>query len=119
VIRPEKPSIAFIAGHCQRTPGPSRWSIGALAKLDGDLLFFAIGVPRDPELAGPIREHLAKLAELLAPHASGLDRYLNFCEHRVSIGDAFDTETLTRLREVRDRVNPDELIRSNHPLGRA
>ncbi|MFN8223132.1 MAG: BBE domain-containing protein [Gaiellales bacterium] len=42
--------------------------------------------------------------------------YLNFEEESVDPASFYGRETYARLREVKALVDPDELIRSNHPI---
>ena len=42
--------------------------------------------------------------------------YLNFAETRRGSGSLFTAESLERLRRIKAEVDPDDVIRSNHPL---
>lgn len=102
--------LRHLGGALARAPE----NAGALAKLDGEFLFYAIGIPMSDELAEAIRSHLAKLDALMAPASSG--RYLNFTEGPIDLADAFDAETLTRLRAVRAAHDPDGLFLPTHEI---
>lgn len=42
--------------------------------------------------------------------------YLNFAEQPFELTKAFPPETVNRLREVKQRYDPDDLFHSNHPV---
>ena len=43
--------------------------------------------------------------------------YFNFSERPTELSELFDAETLERLREVKRRYDPDDVIRGNHAIG--
>ncbi len=87
---------------------------GALAKLPGEFLTFAVGMIPTPEALEPTRAWLGALAEALAPFEGG--RYGNFCEEPFDISLAFPPETVQRLCELKDRYDPGNLFRAPHPI---
>ena len=87
---------------------------GALVKLPGEFLAFAVGIVPVPEAMAPTEGWLAAFAEALAPYDGG--RYLNFCEAATDPTMAFPTETVARLREIKQRVDPGDLFRVPHPI---
>ena len=95
-----------------RAPHPGA---GALAKLDGDFLLWAVGMPMEPAMAGAIQGHLRKLGDALAPWVTG-GAYLNFAEQPGDTAAAFPPDTYSRMRAVKRRFDPDNLFRSNHAL---
>lgn len=42
--------------------------------------------------------------------------YLNFAEHAVNTAESFDPTTYTRLLAVKQRVDPEHVIRANHAV---
>ena len=42
--------------------------------------------------------------------------YLNFAEHKVDTSESYEPTSYARLRAVKERVNPDNVIRANHEL---
>ena len=88
---------------------------GALASLDAGFALYAFGMARTPEMGATIERHIDLVLEALAPW--GADRnYLNFAERRVDSSDLYPAETLERLRRVKTHYDPEDLIRSNHPI---
>ncbi len=92
---------------------------GAVAGLDGAYLVFTGGMAPTPEAAAVARAHADALVAALAPWAGGR-AYLNFAERPTDVRTGFDEATYARLRAVRERLDPDGLLRANHegPAGR-
>jgi FAD/FMN-containing dehydrogenase len=87
---------------------------GALAFLPGSFLAFGVGIVPVAEAMAPTRGWLDALDAALAPYDSG--RYLNFCDDPTDAGAAFPAETVKRLGEVKDRIDPENLFHANHPV---
>ena len=58
----------------------------------------------------------ARAAGALRPWSSGR-HFLNFTDQEVDPASVFDDATLSRLRAVRDRVDPTRMFVTNHDLG--
>jgi FAD/FMN-containing dehydrogenase len=89
---------------------------GALSHLADPYVLFAIGIPMGPVTPVAIDARLDALAEVLAPWASGRS-YLNFAERRTDTRAFFPAATHERLVAIRRAVDPDGLLRANHPIG--
>lgn len=89
---------------------------GALSHLPDPYVLFAIGIPMGPVTPPAIDGRLDELAGALAPWASGRS-YLNFAERRTDTRAFFPAATHDRLVAVRRAVDPDGLLRANHPVG--
>jgi FAD/FMN-containing dehydrogenase len=62
-----------------------------------------------------VRRQLDAIGEALAPYDTGR-QYLNFTERPTDPARFYRPETYARLRAVRQRVDPDEVFRANHPI---
>ncbi|HEX3239930.1 MAG TPA: FAD-binding protein [Solirubrobacterales bacterium] len=100
--------------HCGGALGRPAENGGALAKLPGEFLAFAVGVAPVPEAVEPTKAWLGAFSAALAPYASG--HYLNFCEKQFDLAAAFPVETLERLRAVKSQYDPENLFRASHPV---
>lgn len=89
---------------------------GAIDRVDGEYLAFAFGIPAVPELVEPIRASLQALARALDPVSLGRTP-LTMLGAGQPLSAVHDEPTLARLRSVKERVDPDRVIRGNHPLG--
>jgi FAD/FMN-containing dehydrogenase len=87
---------------------------GALATLPGSFLAFAVGFVPVPEAMAPTRAWLGAFKASLEPYDAG--RYLNFVEESYDITQIFQPEILGRLRDVKQRYDPENLFHSNHPI---
>jgi FAD/FMN-containing dehydrogenase len=87
---------------------------GALASLPGSFLAFGVGFVPVPEAMAPTRAWLGAFKAALEPYDAG--RYFNFVEETFDITQIFTPEVLSRLREVKQRYDPENLFKSNHPV---
>jgi FAD/FMN-containing dehydrogenase len=87
---------------------------GALATLPGSFIAFGIGFVPAPEAMAPNRVWLGAFKAALEPYDVG--RYFNFVEESFDITKIFAPEVLKRLREVKQRYDPQNLFHSNHPV---
>jgi UDP-N-acetylenolpyruvoylglucosamine reductase len=88
---------------------------GAADVLPGEFMAFAVGIPVVPELAAAIETDLGLLRDALAPYDTQRT-YLNFVERAVDPAAFYGEEAYARLRAVKAAVDPDELLRANHPI---
>ena len=95
-----------------------RYAGGALSRVDGEYLYFAVGIPIDPSVAAALEAHFAIAGAAVASQASGR-HYLNFAERPTDPASFYGEETYARLRRVRARVDPLELFRGNHEIAAA
>jgi FAD/FMN-containing dehydrogenase len=87
---------------------------GALATLPGTFLAFGVGFVPVPEAMAPTRAWLGAFKAALEPYDAG--RYFNLVEESFEIAQIFPSDILERLREVKQRYDPDNVFKSNHPV---
>jgi FAD/FMN-containing dehydrogenase len=87
---------------------------GALDTLPGSFLAFGVGIVPVPEAMGPNRAWLGAFRAALEPYDAG--RYFNFVEDIFDITKIFGPDVLERLREVKQRYDPENVFHSNHPI---
>jgi hypothetical protein len=100
--------------HCGGALSRAPEGAGALTTLPGAFLLFGVGIIPVPEAIAPTQQWLAGFRDAVEPYRSG--NYLNFCEDRTDLESAFPAETVARLREVKERYDPENLFHSNHPV---
>lgn len=89
---------------------------GAVTSLGGPYLAFAFGMAPTPGIAAAVQGDLRALREAVAPFCAA-KLYANFVEHAdVPAERVWDAATLTLLRAVKQHIDPQDVIRSNHPL---
>ena len=97
--------------------GEAAEGAGALASLDADYAYFALGIPMDPALGAAIEAHLPLVRDVLADHETGR-AYSNFQERPSDLSRMFDDVTYHRLAAVKDRFDPQDVFQANLPVRR-
>ena len=93
----------------------ARAADGALESLRARFAVFAVGVTPDPVSEAHVRAHCDAVRAALAPWDAGCS-YLNFTERSAAPSEFFTAEALARLRQVKQRYDAGDLVRSNHPV---
>jgi FAD/FMN-containing dehydrogenase len=88
---------------------------GALASFDAQFVLFAVGMAPTEELKGTVEAHVELVKQALAPWDAGR-AYLNFAELPTTGQRLFGAGTYARLRRVKAEYDPQDVIRSNHPV---
>ena len=89
---------------------------GALPCIDAAFVLNTVGSPLDPSEVAPINEHLDLVGDAMAGWATG-GAYLNFTDRPVDGTALFPADVCRRLAEVKQRCDPDGLMRANYVLG--
>jgi Berberine and berberine like len=95
-----------------RHPRPEH---GALAQIDADYAMYAVGMLPAPALEPPVRTQIQLVKDALAPWA-GKHMYLNFAETQQDTTSFWTQQAHHRLRRIKTAIDPDNVIRSNHPI---
>jgi FAD binding domain/Berberine and berberine like len=88
---------------------------GALASIDADYSMYSVGVVPTPELEASVRTQVRAVKAALAPWAAR-HMNLNFTETQQDAATFWGEQAYHRLRRIKTAVDPDDLIRSNHPI---
>jgi FAD/FMN-containing dehydrogenase len=96
----------------------SRPGTGALRRLDGQYVMFALGVPMDPAMVPAIEAHLALAAAAMTPYGHGRG-YANFSETPKDPAAFFGADAYARLRRIKAEVDPGDVFQGNHPIAPA
>ncbi len=100
--------------HCGGALSREAEGAGALASLPGSFLAFGVGIVPVPEAMEPTRAWLGAFQRALEPYDAG--NYLNFRDDPTELDTAFPAATVSRLREVKNRYDPENLFHANHPV---
>jgi FAD/FMN-containing dehydrogenase len=90
---------------------------GAMPKVDGQFLVFAVAIAATPELAERGHADATALTQALEPYASGRN-YLNFAEEPVDVRASYPADTWRQLAGIRSAVDPQGIFLANHPVPR-
>jgi hypothetical protein len=66
-------------------------------------------------MAAVKKARMLELKAALAPYCNP-GHYLNFAEEAVDVADSFAPSAFERLRAVKHRVDPDNMIHANHAI---
>ena len=95
--------------------GRDRADNGALASLQAPYLLGAGGIAPTPDLEAPVRAQVDAIEDALTPWKAP-HMYLNFSETSRPRATLWTEQAYRRLRQIKARVDPDDVIRSNHPI---
>jgi UDP-N-acetylenolpyruvoylglucosamine reductase len=88
---------------------------GAVNAFESPYLSFAVGLTPTPEAQEAVEHSVAEWREAIAPWESR-HTYMNFAETRRDARSLFSEQAYYRLRRIKAKVDPRNVIRSNHPL---
>jgi FAD/FMN-containing dehydrogenase len=88
---------------------------GAIAAFESPYLMFGVGITPTPEALEAVEASTAALRRAIAAWESN-HTYMNFAETRRRSGTLFSETAYARLRRIKAKVDPQNVIRSNHPL---
>ena len=66
----------------------------------------------------PVQDQVRAIKDALSPWAAG-HMYLNLADDSSSAAPFWTEQADERLRRIKESVDPDDLIRSNHPVSAA
>jgi hypothetical protein len=88
---------------------------GAIGAVEGEFMYFAVGMPQPEGGVAPVMAHHQKVREALAPWLSERS-LLNFVDAPGSAASSFDGETFSRLQQIKADRDPDGIFTANHEL---
>jgi hypothetical protein len=88
---------------------------GAVSHFEAPFILYAVGIAPTPEAKEIVEGVTAVLRDALAPWEAD-HTYLNFAETRRGGAKLFTAEAHEGLLRIKAEVDPQDVIRSNHPL---
>ncbi|HEX3242626.1 MAG TPA: FAD-binding oxidoreductase [Solirubrobacterales bacterium] len=88
---------------------------GALSKLDAQFVLYSVGMPMTPELGEAIPAHINRIEETMAPWGAD-GAYFNFSDRPKHVDNILPADVCERLREVKERWDPNRRVIANHAL---
>lgn len=85
---------------------------GACGHIAADYLLYAIGIPPTPGIG----ERQSEISAALGPHTVGHTPYTYLSPRTQTAADAFPTQTLARLRQIKHAQDPNNVLRANFPI---
>jgi predicted outer membrane lipoprotein len=111
----ELPLLSVEVRHLEGELGRARPEHGALASIEAAYAFYAVGMTPVPELKAPVAAQIGAIKTAMAPWAAD-HMYLNFADTRRDPASFWGEQAYHRLRRIKTAVDPDDVIRSNHPI---
>jgi len=93
----------------------ARPASGALAAIDADYQLSAGGPAPTPQAVPAVERDVAAVLAAMRPWAAR-QMYLNLADTSRDPASFWAPEAYDRLRRIKAEVDPDDLIRSNHPV---
>jgi hypothetical protein len=88
---------------------------GARSNFEAPYALFALGMAPTSQDVCAIEAYVKHLIAGMAPWAAE-EMYMNFAETHRDPTSLWGEHAYGRLRQIKARVDPDDLIRSNHPI---
>jgi hypothetical protein len=95
--------------------GQARPDSGSLAEIPASFLMYGVGVVPDPAQLPAVRGQARAVTGALAPWAAP-QRFFNLSETSRPADSFWPKPTFDRLRQVKAAVDPDNIVRANHPV---
>jgi len=103
--------LMHIGGEMKR----ARPASGALAAIDAEYILFTVGRPPSLQAAPTLARSVAAARTAMRPWAAR-QMYLNLAETERDPASFWTPQAYDRLRRVKAAVDPDDVIRANHPI---
>jgi FAD binding domain/Berberine and berberine like len=88
---------------------------GALASIDAGYALYAVGIAPTPETGSAVGVHVETVKTAVEPWTAR-HTYLNFADTNRDPATFWAEQAHHRLRRIKTQVDPQNLIRSNHPV---
>jgi hypothetical protein len=95
--------------------GQVRPGTGSLAEIPAPFLMYGVGLVPDPAQLPEIQGQVQAVTSAMAPWAAA-QRFFNLSETSRPAGSFWPKPTFDRLRQVKTAVDPDNIVRANHPV---
>jgi len=103
--------LVHVGGEMKR----ARPGNGALAAIDADYALFAGGMAPTAQAVSAVASAVTAAHAAMSPWAAR-QMYLNLADSRRDPASFWTPQAYDRLRRIKAAVDPDDLIRSNHPV---
>jgi FAD/FMN-containing dehydrogenase len=110
----ESPLLSIEVRHLGGAAARPEPQHGALAAIDAPYTTFAVGMAADAGMKKAVDQRHDHVQSALAPWDAG--RMPNFADRPVDPVRLFTEEAYARLREVKSRYDPDNVIQANHEI---
>ena len=106
--------LRHLQGAFGRTPPDG----GVVSSVDASHVMYAVGVLPTPDFEAPVRAQLNAVKAALGPWVAP-QMFANLTETSQPSSDLWPERSYRRLQQIKAVVDPDDVIRSNHPVAPA
>jgi FAD/FMN-containing dehydrogenase len=110
-----KPILSAEIRHAGGAVARPRPEHGAVSSFAAPYIMFAVGIAPTAQIKAVVHATVAELMHALEPWQSA-HTYLNFAESRRDARTLWPETVHVRLKRIKRAVDPENVIRSNHPL---
>ena len=103
--------IRHMGGALGRVPAGA----GALGRIAGRFMLYAVGIAMPPGAAPAVAEEVARVNAVMSEWGAGRS-FLNFADAPADTRTMFEPDDHRRLGEIRARLDPEALLQANHPI---
>jgi hypothetical protein len=87
----------------------------AQGRIEAKFGMFAVGMAITPEMGEAVSSHVRVIKETLAPWRADFN-YYNFVESNAGADEVLPADSYRRMREIKAKYDPSEMIVSAHPV---
>jgi hypothetical protein len=109
------PLLSVEVRHLEGELNRDRAANGALSSIAAKYLMYAVSMAPSLESQRAVGAQVTTVKQAMAPWA-GQHMFLNFADTRRSPDTLWTAPALKRLRAVKARIDPDNLLRANHTI---
>ena len=109
------PLISFEIRHVGGAVARPKPEHGAAAAFAAPYITFAVGAAPSPDAKRAVKATVSALREALEPWTAE-HTYMNFAETRRDAKTFFSEQAYHRLRRIKAKYDPADVMRSNHPI---
>jgi len=111
---PDSPLLSVEVRHLGGAAGRADPEHGVMAAIDSPYALFAVGMAANPNMKQAVLQRLDDVQAALEPWDAG--RFLNFTERPGETSRMFSDDSYRRLRKVKSKYDPDNIIQANHEI---
>ena len=109
------PLVSVEIRHLEGELGRDRTANGALSSIAASYVMSAVGATPTPELEGVARDQITTVRHAMVPWTAR-HMALNFADTGRPMDTLWTAPAFERLRAIKATIDPDNLIRANHPV---
>jgi hypothetical protein len=111
----ESPLLLAELRHAGGASGSAPDGAGARSHIEGEFVFLGVGMVMGPGMAEAVNGQIDSICSALEPWSTG-GCYLNFADRPTELDRLYDSDTLSRLRQVKEQYDAEGVFSGGHAL---